>query len=165
MPAAKKYTEAQRAEALEIYESQGPTAVTKQLGIPKNTVMRWAKETGTRTVRNEATREAVEAKVVDGKLRRANIADRLYSQAETALDTLEGATFRTLIKGTQGRDKDVTLQFVPPNDRRTLVQTISTALATTAKLESLDAGHDTTAADSVVDRLMQGFRTVYEAGQ
>ncbi|UKA69569.1 hypothetical protein [Arthrobacter sp. FW306-06-A] len=164
MPASK-YTQEQRDEAVELYRAEGPTAVEKQLGIPKNTVMHWAKKARVRTVRTDSTREAVEAKVVDGKLRRANIADRLYAQAETALDTLEGATFRTLIKGTQGRDKDVTLQFVPPNDRRTLVQTISTALAATAKLESLDAGHDTTAADSVVDRLMAGFRTVYEAGQ
>ena len=164
MPASK-YTEAQRAEAVALYETDGPTAVQNQLGIPKNTVMSWAKKAGVRTVRNESTREAVEARVVDGKLRRSGIASRLYAQAEKILDDLEGETFRTLIKGTQGRDKDVTLAFVPPNDRRTLVQTVATAMTATAKLEALDADHDTTAADSVVDKLMAGFVAVYEAGK
>lgn len=164
MPAARKYTDEQRTQALELYKTEGPTAAGKKLGIPKETIMRWAKTTGTHTVRNQVTREAVEAKVVDGKLRRQNITHRLYAQAEKILDELEGEKFRTLIKGTQGRDKDVTLEFVPPNDRRTLVQTVNTAMATTAKLEALDTGDDTSVTDSVVDRLVDGFKQIYEAG-
>lgn len=157
MPAAKKYTQAQRDEALELYRTSGPTAVEKQLGIPKNTVMRWAKESGTRTVRNQATREAVEAKVVDGKLRRQSITHRLYGQAEKILDELEGDKFRTLIKGTQGRDKDVTLEFVPPNDRRTLVQTVSAAMTTTAKLEAVDNDGGVAEAESMLHKLIEGI--------
>jgi hypothetical protein len=126
--------------------------------------MSWAKSSGVRTVRTESTRDAVEAKVVDGKLRRQNITHRLYAQAEKILDELEGESFRTLIKGTQGRDKDVTLEFVPPNDRRTLVQTVNTAMATTAKLEALDTSDDTSVTDSVVDRLVDGFTAIYRAG-
>ncbi|MFJ4286417.1 hypothetical protein ACIPY0_12295 [Paenarthrobacter nicotinovorans] len=163
MPASR-YTEEQRAEALKLYEAEGPTAVEKQLGIPKNTVASWAKQAGIRTVRNESTRAAVEAKVIDGKLRRQNITHRLYAQAEKILDDLEGEKFRTLIKGTQGRDKDVTLEFVPPNDRRTLVQTVSAAMTTTAKLEAVDTGDDTAVTDSVVDRLVDGFTQIYRAG-
>lgn len=166
MPAQRKYTQAQRDEAVALYEIEGPTAAGKKLGIPKETIMRWAKEAGTHTVRNQVTREAVEAKVVDGKLRRQNIAHRLYGQAEKILDDLEGDTFRTLIKGTQGRDKDVSLTFVPPNDRRTLVQTVNTAMTTTANLEKLDADNGpVTAAESVVDKLMAGFVQAYEAGK
>lgn len=164
MPASK-YTDAQRAEAVELYRTEGPTAVANKLGIPKNTVVRWAEKVGVRTVRNEVTRNAVEAKVVDGKLRRQNIAHRLYGQAETILDVLEAPTFTTLLKGEYGSEHEGTLSFVPANERKTLIQALGSAMVTTAKLEAVDAGADTSAADSVVDRLMAGFSKVYEAGQ
>lgn len=138
MPAAK-YTEAQRAEALAIYETHGPSAVEKQLGIPKNTVATWAKNAGVRTIRTEATRKAVEAKVADGKLRRQSIVHRLYGQAEKILDDLESTEFRTLLKGQGGSDHEETLGFVPPNDRKTLVQALGSAMTTTANLEKIDA--------------------------
>ena len=164
MPASK-YTDAQRAEALTLYEAEGPTAAGKKLGIPKETIMSWAKRAGVHTVRTDNTRAAVEAKVVDGRLRRANIADRLYGQAEKILGDLEAPTFRTLLKGAGGSEHEDELDFVPPNDRKTLLQAVGSAMVTTAKLEAVDAGHDTSAADSVVDRLMAGFSKVYEAGQ
>lgn len=166
MPASK-YTEAQRAEAVELYRTEGPTAVANKLGIPKNTVVRWADKVGVRTVRNELTREAVEAKVVDGKLRRQNITHRLYGQAEKILKDLEGEVFTTLVKGTGGAEHEAELTFVPPNDLKTLVQALSTSVTCAVKLEDYDksASDGASAADSVVDRLMQGFRTVYEAGQ
>ena len=141
MPASK-YTETQRAEAVELYRTEGPTAVAKKLGIPKNTVVRWAVKAGVRTVRTEATRAAVEAKVVDGKLRRLNIMHRLYGQAETILDQLEGAEFTTLVKGSGGSDHETTLGFVPPNDRKTLIQSVSTATASATKLEDYDKAGD-----------------------
>ncbi|HKU03972.1 MAG TPA: hypothetical protein VJQ80_14285 [Arthrobacter sp.] len=164
MPAAK-YTQEQRAEALALYETHGPTAAGKQLGIPKETIMSWAKRAGVHTVRTEATRKAVEAKVVDGKLRRQNIAHRLYGQAEDILDVLEAPTFTTLLKGEYGSEHEGVLSFVPANERKTLIQALGSAMVTTAKLEAVDAGSDTAAADSVVDRLIQGFTSVYEAGK
>lgn len=150
MPAPRKYTEAQRAEALRLYENSGPTEVEKQLGIPKNTVMRWAKDAGTRTVRKDTTRAAVEAKVVDGKLRRQNIMHRLYGQAEKILDDLEGEKFQTVAKGMGGEDVTKTYAFVPPNDRKTLVQTVGTAMNSAVNLEKVDAG---AAAESGVNML------------
>jgi hypothetical protein len=138
VPAAK-YTEAQRAEALKVYQAYGPTAAGHQLGIPKETIMSWAKKAGVHTVRTSATRAAVEAKVVDGKLRRQNIVHRLYGQAEKMLDDLEGDSFRTLVKGQGGADVEDTLDFVPPGDRKTLIQSISTATNSAVNLEKVDA--------------------------
>jgi transposase-like protein len=147
---ASKYTEAQRAEALKLYETEGPTAVEKQLGIPKNTVVTWAKNAGVRTIRTETTRKAVEARVADGKLRRQNITHRLYGQAEKILDDLEAPIFRTILKGEYGRDGEEELSFVPPNDRKTLLQALGTVMTTTANVEKVDAG---AAAESGVNML------------
>lgn len=154
MPAPRKYSDAQRAEALALYESEGPTAAGKKLGIPKETIMRWAKATGTHTVRNENTRSAVEAKVVDGKLRRQNITHRLYAQAEKMLDDLEAETFRTLVKSTGGSEVEEELGFVPPNDRKTLIQAVGSAMTTTANLAKLDQDNGVGEVVSMLDKLI-----------
>lgn len=156
MPASK-YTEAQRAEALALYETSGPTAVEKQLGIPKNTVMSWAKNAGVRTIRTEVTRKAVEARVADGKLRRQNITHRLYGQAEKILDDLEAGTFRTILKGEYGRDGEETLDFVPPNDRKTLVQALGTVMTTTANIEKLDSDNGAEAGKNMLQSLAEAL--------
>lgn len=165
MPAAK-YTPEQRAQALALYETDGPTAVQEQMGIPKTTVASWAKNAGVRTVRTESTRAAVEAKVVDGKLRRQNITHRLYGQAEKILDDLEGKEFRTLVKAAGGADVEDTLTFVPPNDRKTLIQTVSTAMTSAVNLEKVDAdnGQSAAAVDQWLEMMTGGLRGGSTAG-
>lgn len=156
MPASK-YTKEQRDEALKLYEAEGPTAVEKQLGIPKNTVASWAKNAGVRTIRTESTRKAVEAKVVDGKLRRQNITHRLYGQAEKILDDLEGSTFTTVLKGEYGVDETRILHFVPPADRKTLVQAVGTVMNTTVNLEKVDAGAEAEAGVNMLTALAEAL--------
>lgn len=165
MPAAK-YTPEQRAEALALYETDGPSAVTARFGIPKTTVASWAKNAGVRTVRTEATRAAVEAKVVDGKLRRQNIVHRLYGQAEKILDDLEGEKFQTVAKGMGGEDVTKTYSFVPPNDRKTLVQTASSAMTAAVNLEKVDAdnGQSAAAVDQWLEMMTGGLRGSPPAG-
>lgn len=138
MPASR-YTQQQRTEALRIYETQGPTAVTKQLGIPKGTVTGWAKANGTRTVRTERTRHAVEAVQVDNKLRRQLIITRLFGQAEKMLDDLEAEQFKTILRGEGGSEQEEVLEFVPTTDRRALIQSINTATNNAVNLEKVDA--------------------------
>jgi hypothetical protein len=166
VPPGKTYTQAQKDAALALYETDGPTAVEKQLGIPKNTVAGWAKRSGVRTVRTETTRAAVEAKVVDGKLRRQNIVHRLYGQAEKILDDLEGEEFKTISKGIGGEDITRTYPFVPPNDRKTLVQTIGTATNSAVNLEKVDAdnGQSAAAVDQWLEMMTGGLRGSPPAG-
>jgi len=165
VPAAK-YTPEQRAEALALYETDGPTAVTARFGIPKTTVASWAKNAGVRTVRTETTRAAVEAKVVDGKLRRQNIVHRLYGQAEKILDDLEGKQFQTVAKGMGGEDVTKTYAFVPPNDRKTLVQTAASAMTSAVNLEKVDAdnGQSAAAVDQWLEMMTGGLRGSPPAG-
>lgn len=155
MGAPRKYTDKQRQEALRLYELEGPTAVAQKLGIAKGTVTGWAKKAGTRTVRNERTAHAVEAVQVDNKLRRQNIAARLYSQAETTLDVLEAPTFQTLKRGEGGAEYPTTLDFIPSADRRTLVQTVQIALKTTHEIDARDNDNGMTAGKSMLEKLAE----------
>lgn len=59
--ASSTYTDEQKAEALDLYAVEGPTAVQHQLGIPKGTVTRWAKAAGVETVPDPKNAAAVEA--------------------------------------------------------------------------------------------------------
>ena len=88
MPASK-YTEEQRAEALKLYEAEGPTAVTEQLGIPKQTVQHWASKAGIRTVRTSKTNAASEAKRADDKAVRAMLASDGLDVARIAADLIK----------------------------------------------------------------------------
>lgn len=80
----RSYTPAEKADALALYASEGPTAVQAKLGIAKGTVAGWARTNGVRTVRNESTAAATEAVMVDAAARRAIVAARLWQIADEA---------------------------------------------------------------------------------
>lgn len=156
MPASK-YTQEQKDAALTLYETHGPTAVQEQLGIPKGTVTGWAKAIGTRTVRTERTRDAVEAVKVDNKLRRQNIINRLFGQAEKMLTDLEAGEFKTILKGFGGAEAEDTLDFVPTADRRALIQSINTATNNAVNLEKVDSDSGAEAGVNMLTALAEAF--------
>lgn len=84
--ARRRYTDEQRAEALELYAEQGPTAVQAAMGIPKATVTNWAKAAGIGTVRNAKTAAATEARTLDLASRRVVLAEKLQTVAEVATE-------------------------------------------------------------------------------
>jgi hypothetical protein len=144
---ASKYTEAQRAEALALYETHGPSAVTARFGIPKGTVAGWAKANGTRTVRTAKTNAATEAKQADDKAMRAIVASNALGVAKLAT--------AILMERLQTNPDDI-----PAKDLGTIAGIFTDKHVVLAKL---DAGNDTTATDSVVDQLLEGFKR--QAGQ
>lgn len=169
MPASK-YTEEQRAEALKLYETDGPTAVTEQLGIPKQTVQDWARKAGVRTVRTASTREATEARAVDLKLLRteAEAAEMeiLRWEQEKVLAVKRGTgKWKTVLKGSGGSEHAEELDFIPPQDARAVHTARQAINVTAAKLAEANASKDDTAVtDSVVDRLVDGFTQIYRTG-
>ncbi len=166
MPSGKTYTQEQKDAALALYETDGPTAVAKQLGIPKNTVAGWARKAGTRTVRPERVRAAIEAKVADGKLRRVAIVQRLYGRTERILDRLEADTYRYVVALKDGTE--VIDDVEPPAEaERHHATAIGIYLDKAAKLEDYDksAADTSSGAVSVIDKLMAGFAASYEAGK
>jgi hypothetical protein len=165
VPPGKTYTQEQKDAALALYETDGPTAVEKQLGIPKNTVAGWARKAGTRTVRPERTRAAVEAKVLDGKSRRASIVNRLYARAEHILDRLEAEKYTYTVTTKESVEK-VEDYDPPAGDERNLATSIAVYLDKATKLEDYDrAGNESGAAvDQWLDMMTGGLRGGSAAG-
>ena len=141
MPAAK-YTPEQRAEALKLYETDGPSAVTARFGIPKGTVAGWAKANGTRTVRTAKTSAATDAAQADAKAVRAMLASDGLNVARLATDLIAARL--------SGDTTDI-----PVKDLATIYGIFTDKHVVLAKL---DQGNDTAATDSVVDQLLEGFR-------
>lgn len=84
----RKYSEAEKQEALEIYKNEGPTAVFKQLGIPKSTIDNWRKAAGIGTVRNKKTEEATKATELDAAQLRAEVAKLAISGGLKAVNIM-----------------------------------------------------------------------------
>lgn len=78
----RKHTDEQKARALELYQTDGPTEAGRQTGIDKSTITRWAKDAGLSTLGTEKTRAATEARI-------ASTADRKARLAADLLDDLE----------------------------------------------------------------------------
>ena len=166
MPAAK-YTQEQRDVALALYHTDGPTAVEKRFGIPKGTVTRWAKETGVETVSVSIAHAGTEAASAYAKRRRAELAVLLLDDAHKLRAQL---WLPAVVHAFGGKDNTYEEhELLEPTfaDKKNIISAVSTAVVSVTRLEDYDksAADGATAADSVVDRLMQGFRTVYEAGQ
>lgn len=85
----RAYSDEEKAEALRIYESDGPSAVLRDLGIPKGTVSRWAKAAGIGTVRNEKMAEAREAADNDSATLRAIAANQSIRVTNTIAEAIE----------------------------------------------------------------------------
>jgi hypothetical protein len=138
---AAKYTQAQRDEALALYETDGPSAVTARFGIPKGTVAGWAKANGTRTVRTAKTTAATEARQADAKALRAMLASDGLSVAQMAADLIKARL------ATEGYD-------VPIKDLATIHGIFVDKHAVITKL---DVGHqDHSAVDKWLDFITGG---------
>lgn len=160
MPASK-YTPEQRAEAIELYRTEGPTAVEKKLAIPKNTVVRWAVKAGVRTVRNERTREATEAKVVDAQagiaaLRLEILAIARHEAAEVR-DAQQGMSkWRTVLKAAGGAERVEELDFIPPQDKRANANSLASHAGTIKNLAPRETENNE-AAISMIDKVIEGL--------
>jgi hypothetical protein len=166
VPAAK-YTQAQKDQALALYHTDGPTAVEKTLGIPKGTVTRWAKETGVETVSVSATRAGTEAAAVYAKARRVELAQLLLEDAHRLRKQLwEPATVHAF-GGKDNTYEEHELAEPTFTDKKNIISAVSTAMTTVTKLDLADAAPADAAsgAVSVIDKLMAGFASAYEAGK
>lgn len=82
MTGRRSYTQAEKAEALALYETHGPRAVEAEKGIPASTVVDWARAANVRT-RSVATKsDAVQASIL-------TLAERKAALASEILDDLE----------------------------------------------------------------------------
>lgn len=166
MPASK-YTEAQRAEAIELYRTEGPSAVEKKLGILKGTVTKWAKAAGVETVSVAVTRAGTEAASVYAKARRQELAQLLLEDAHRLRAQLWKPAVVHAFGGKDNTYEEHELDEPTFVDKKNIISAVSVAVTSVTKLEDYDKSPQdgVAAADSVVDKLMAGFAAVYEAGK
>lgn len=131
----RTYTDAERAQALELYAAQGPTAVQEQLGIAKGTVTGWARANGVRTVRNETTAAATAAAVVSIAERKTRLAKDLMGDIERLRTQLfTPCKVRKVVTLAGGKERgeaevvDVELEQPSFADQRQIMTTLAIAV-------------------------------------
>lgn len=166
MPASK-YTEAQRAEAIELYRTEGPSAVAKKLGILKGTVTKWAKAAGVETVSVATTRAGTEAASAYAKRRRAELATLLLEDAHRLRKQLWEPAIVHAFGGKDNTYEEHQLDEPTFVDKKNIISAVSTAVTSVTRLEDYDksAADTSSGAVSVIDKLMAGFASAYEAGK
>lgn len=93
--------------------------------------------------------------MVDNKIRRHNIAARIYSQAETTLNILEADSFQTLKRSEGNAEYPARLDFITSAERRTLLWTVQVALKTTHEIEARDNDNGMTAGKPMLEKLAE----------
>ncbi|MCP1414393.1 hypothetical protein [Paenarthrobacter sp. A20] len=157
MPASK-YTEEQRAEAIELFRTDGPSAVQEQLGIPKATVAGWAKAAGVRTVRTSATRAATEARAVDLKASRQELTALLLEDAHKLRKQLWQPARLVNFGGKDNTLAETTLDEPLFVDKKNILSAVGIAVDRVIKLEAVDkTGEESGAAvDKWLEHMMGG---------
>ena len=149
-----KYTDQQRTEALDLYAREGPTAVEDQLDIPKSTVRGWARKQGVQCVRNERTRAATEARMVDLEKRRADLAASLLDDAEKLRRQLWEPC---VIHNFGGKDNTYNSHEVPEptfRDKQYILTSVAIAVDKSLKLDLHD--QDDSQGLAAVDAWLRG---------
>lgn len=87
----RSYTADEKAAALDLYATEGPSAVQTKLGIPKATVSDWARANNVRTFGTERTQAATAAHEARWAERRALMVDEIGHVAHLALGKAESS--------------------------------------------------------------------------
>lgn len=80
--ARRSYTDAEKAEALELHATVGPAEAARRTGITKGTIESWASRAGLQAPASETTAAAVEASLVSLADRKAQLAADLMGDIE-----------------------------------------------------------------------------------
>lgn len=155
MAAPQKYSPSQQAEALRLYETHGPTAVQKKLGIPKGTVTRWAKRDGLETVSVERTRAATQAAAVYSKARRDELKALLLDDAHRLREQLWKPTKVINFGGKDNTLASTILDEPLFADKKNIMSSVSIAVGSAMKIDQADNDNGSDTARSMLERLAE----------
>lgn len=85
----RQYTDAQRAEALELYQELGASETARRLDISPRTVRYWATQANLAKARTQNLEEAATMLAAEHKAKREELRLRLMDQALDALDRMD----------------------------------------------------------------------------
>lgn len=141
----RRYTDDERAAALEHYLAHGPAEASRLTGIPAATIRSWASRENLTDTRNATVAAAVAARKLTFEERRAALADRLLAEAEIALEhelgRLDHADLRDLVGARTRAIHDHLLLAGEATSRSEHVQ-VDAVDAEIARLTSELAGND-----------------------
>lgn len=138
-------------------QGYGRNAIARELGRSPRTVSVIAQKLGL-TFDRTATAVATEARVIDGRARRADLVARLYAVALDDLDHLQAAGPHELVEVSAGQAVRYTVARLPALERRALITGISTAITAAAKLEALESDPAAEQGRSMLLNLADGIR-------
>ncbi|MBH0119836.1 helix-turn-helix domain-containing protein [Rhodococcus sp. CX] len=121
-------------------------AIAEEMGRPQSTVSRWADRLNLSFDRSK-TKKATEARVIDLKARKAVAAENALEILELSqaaiLATLRGKKgWSTLIRGSEGREVEAQLDFIPSRDLREQTNAHTGQAAVLDKLTDTTTEHD-----------------------
>lgn len=156
----KPYTDEQKREALDLFVEVGPSEASKRTGIPKSSLVYWAKKLGLRTERNQKTLAATEAAQLDAAQKRAALRQKLLDKAYDLLERMDKPH-----KEFKGKNADEVMYDIAPADAVRNYATSVGILIDKLRLESGEATErkevltgDVDSIDSQLQRLAERLK-------
>ena len=146
-----RYTNEQRAAALEVYRTDGPRDAAKQTGIPARTISRWAAAAGVSTDVTQKTTSATEAARAKAAELRTRLEVALLERSLDLVDRMGRAhvEFRT-VPGSRdevGRIEQVDYDICPDGAVKNLMTAVGIATDKIALLAGDPQKHELTFPD------------------
>lgn len=143
----RKYTDDQKKQAIELYRLEGPTAVERKLGVPKNTVSGWARTAGVRTVSALNQAASLHSLRITNAEKRSRLSRRFLDNADKILDMIEKPT--ETVSGGQ----IITTQSPTPSQLKDLMVSTSLSVEKHIYLEEFTGPEEQHVTTSMLDRL------------
>ena len=166
-PNLPRMTEADKQEILDLHK-QGLTQreIAERTGRPAGTISTFCSRNGLK-FDGTTTVAATERNVIDAKariaaLRLEQIAVQEHRVAQIRAVQKGTGTWKTILRGTGGSEREDELSFIPPQDYAREQSAASQASTAIKNYAPTEVAKDTTATDSVVDALLTGFRQHYD---
>ena len=166
-PRLPKMTDADKDEIRQLHK-QGLTQreIAEKTGRPRGTISTFCSSDGLRfdgtTTVAATARKVIDAKERIAALRLEQIAVQEHRVAEIRKVQQGTGTWKTLVRGTGGSEREEELSFIPPQDYAREQSAAAQASTAIKNYAPQDVAKDTTATDSVVDALLTGFRQHYD---
>lgn len=165
--AGQPLTDADKAYIRQAYERQeSHRDIAAHIGKPKSTIGQYMARNG---MRYDSTNQAaaIVKNVLSAQERisalRLDVIGIAEHEAAEIREVQRGVKeWRTVLKETGGAERVHRLDFIPPQDKRANANSLGSHAATIQRLAPTDKTMDTGNADSVVDRLLDGFQKFTE---
>lgn len=144
----RTYTDELKAEALELYQQDGPSAAARELGIPKTTIHRWAKRAGITAPTAERTAAATAKAQQTSRQKREILGSALLDDAE-ALRLMLSQPYQVM----SDTGELVTLPHPTARDMRDLAVSMGILVDKHIALRSIDDDSGAERAKGLLDQL------------